>query len=68
MVYYMKPMHQQDAFARTYSADADCPTTERLCDTVLSLPMGPYLDQTEADIVVESVKNYIEDGSYSEFT
>ena len=48
MVYYMKPMHLQGAFAGTDSADADCPVTERLCKTVLSLPMHPYL--TEDDI------------------
>ncbi|MCR4596042.1 MAG: DegT/DnrJ/EryC1/StrS family aminotransferase [Lachnospiraceae bacterium] len=59
MVYYMKPMHQQDAFAHTYSAEADCPMTERLCDTVLSLPMGPYLDQAEADQVVDLINDYI---------
>lgn len=45
MVYYPKPMHQQGAFADTDSADADCPVTERLCRTVLSLPMHPYLDR-----------------------
>lgn len=44
MVYYPKPMHLQGAFAGTDSAIADCPMTERLCKTVLSLPMGPYLD------------------------
>lgn len=48
MVYYAKPMHQQGAFAGTDSARADCPVTERLCQTVLSLPMGPYLVQHAA--------------------
>lgn len=43
MVYYAKPMHLQGAFVGTDSAKADCPVTESLCKTVLSLPMGPYL-------------------------
>ena len=43
MVYYPKPMHAQGAFAGTDSARAQCPVTETLCQTVLSLPMGPYL-------------------------
>ena len=43
MVYYARPMHQQGAFAGTRSAQADCPVTERLCKTVLSLPMHPYM-------------------------
>lgn len=42
MVYYPKPMHLQKAFASTDSAVADCPVTERLCQTVLSLPMDSY--------------------------
>lgn len=49
MVYYPKPMHLQKAFAGTDSAEADCPVTARLCETVLSLPMHPYLS-------LESVK------------
>lgn len=48
MVYYPKPMHQQSAFAGTESAAADCPAAERLCETVLSLPMHPYLTKDEA--------------------
>ena len=43
MVYYPRPMHVQGAFEGTDSAVADCPVTERLCKTVLSLPMHPYL-------------------------
>ena len=49
MVYYAKPMHSQGAFAGTDSAIADCPVTERLCGTVLSLPMDPY--KTREDIL-----------------
>ena len=47
MVYYVKPMHLQGAFEGTYSAEADCPVTERLCSSVLSLPMHPYLKEEE---------------------
>lgn len=45
MVYYAKPMHLQGAFEGTDSAVADCPVTERLCQSVLSLPMHPYLTE-----------------------
>ena len=44
MVYYMKPMHMQGAFAGTYSAAASCPVAEKICRKVLSLPMHPYTD------------------------
>lgn len=55
MVYYMKPMHLQGAFEDTYSADADCPVTETLCKTVLSLPIHPYLSKEDAETVSEAL-------------
>ena len=55
MVYYPKPMHTQQAFAGTDSIRTDCPVTERLCNTVLSLPMGPYLDEES----VKTVSKYL---------
>lgn len=57
MVYYAKPMHSQGAFNGTDSMNADCPVTEKLCKTVLSLPIDPY--KTEEDIcsVVKVIKN-----------
>ncbi len=54
MVYYPKPMHQQKAFAGTDSAVADCPVTEQLCKTVLSLPMHPYLKKENVERIVIS--------------
>lgn len=56
MVYYMKPMHIQGAFAETDSAKADCPVTENLCKTVLSLPMHPYLTQEDVNKVADAIK------------
>ncbi len=56
MVYYPKPMHGQGAFAGTDSAMADCSVTERLCKTVLSLPMHPYLTEEIVDNVSEKIK------------
>lgn len=56
MVYYMKPMHVQGAFAVTDSTNADCPVTKRLCKTVLSLPMHPYLTQEDVDLVAEALE------------
>ncbi len=56
MVYYAKPMHLQGAFAGTDSAVADCPVTEQLCATVLSLPLDPYKTKAEIDFVVAEIK------------
>lgn len=56
MVYYMKPMHLQAAFRATDSSVADCPVTERLCATVLSLPLDPYKTGEDADFVIAELK------------
>lgn len=55
MVYYMKPMHSQGAFAGTDSANADCPVTNELCKRVLSLPMHPYMTEEMVFEVVDGL-------------
>ena len=59
MVYYAKPMHLQDAFAGTVSAEADCPVTVKLCQTVLSLPMHPYMSREDVEFVVKELKEQL---------
>ena len=56
MVYYMKPMHKQGAYGGTDSAIADCPITEKLCKTVLSLPLHPYMEAKDVSFVVQKIK------------
>lgn len=48
IIYYPKPMHEQTAFKGLYKY-VDCPVAERLCKTVLALPLDPY--KTREDIV-----------------
>ena len=55
MVYYAKPMHLQGAFENTYSAQAECPVTEMLCNSVLSLPLHPYMTEEMVDEVVSNL-------------
>lgn len=59
MIYYMKPMHLQGAFAGTDSAAADCPATEKLCKTVLSLPIHPYLEKETVSFIVQKIKSLL---------
>lgn len=58
MVYYPKPMHRQEAFAGQTYDDAEFPNTLKLCDTVLSLPMHPYLTDEDIDTVVDVIKKF----------
>lgn len=57
MVYYPKPMHAQTVYQSLGYTDADIPVASRLCRTVLSLPMHPYLTQEEIHHVCESIKS-----------
>ncbi len=57
MVYYMKPMHLQEAFAGTGSEQADCPVTEQLCERVLSLPIHPYMTREDVETVVMKLRS-----------
>ena len=56
----MKPMHTQGAFAGTYSVEADCKVTEKICKTVLSLPLHPYMTHDDVDYVVDKLKGAIQ--------
>lgn len=55
MVYYPKPMHQQTAFKnrewRMDNGQLNCEKAERLCSTVLSLPMHPYIEPSDIESI-----------------
>ena len=55
MIYYVKPMHKQGAFADYIYDEDDFEITNELCDTVLSLPMHPYLSENDINKVVEHI-------------
>lgn len=57
MVYYPKPMHKQEAFKDQVYTDGAFPNTLQLCDTVLSLPMHPYLQDADIKDVVAIIKS-----------
>lgn len=60
MVYYVKPMHRQRAFAGTMSEVAECPVTKSLCENVLCLPIHPYLEDADIAYIVEGLKSALE--------
>ncbi len=59
MVYYLKPMHRQGAFADLLHDTDDFAVTDTLCDTVLSLPMHPYLTEEEVGQVCGAVCRFM---------
>ena len=58
MVYYPKPMHSQKAYEGNENY-TECAITEDLCNTVLSLPMHPYLTEEEIIVIAEEIRNYL---------
>lgn len=58
IIYYPVPMHLQKAFEgnRIYQ---ECPVTEKLCKTVLSLPMHPYIEETDIIFISKAIKEFL---------
>ena len=59
MIYYVKPMHKQDAFKHLEYNEIDFIVTNALCDTVLSLPMHPYMSFEDVLRIGNSLKESI---------
>ena len=61
MVYYPTPMHAQTAFANLLPQESvwDCATSSLLSTTVLSLPMHPYLTDSDIRIVSDAILRYL---------
>jgi UDP-2-acetamido-2-deoxy-ribo-hexuluronate aminotransferase len=54
MIYYPLPIYKQKA----YEQSIELPVAEKLCNSVVSLPMGTEMDQAQVDYIISSVKNY----------
>ena len=59
MIYYQKQMHLMEAFDKSIYKHEDYEITNQLCDTVLSLPMHPYLEDDDMDKTVSVIKEYL---------
>ena len=54
-VYYPRTMSRQAAFAPIASLQQPCPVSAQLTQSVLSLPMHPYLTEQEIELVTETI-------------
>ena len=58
MIYYPKPLHEQTVYKEQgLKQYVECPVTERLCRTVLALPMDPYKADREVNIICKTIVN-----------
>lgn len=60
MIYYAKPMHQQQAFSDQCFNEWDYPVTNSLCETVLSLPIHPYLIEKDLEKICTVILKALE--------
>lgn len=58
-IYYPRPMSSQTAYRNFPVAPGGVPVAERLCRSVLSLPMHPYLEREVQEYVCEEVINSV---------
>jgi dTDP-4-amino-4,6-dideoxygalactose transaminase len=54
-VYYAKPLHLMPAFADLGYAVGDCPVSEKAATEVFSLPVHPYLGESDIEFVSETL-------------
>ena len=59
MVYYPTPMHGQTAYKALNAPTDCCPMAKRLCDTVLSLPVHPYITEEEIETVCSVILGFV---------
>lgn len=57
MIYYPTPLHLQKAF-EGIQLYQNCPVSEKLSNTVLSLPMHPYLETESICFIANLIRNY----------
>ena len=59
MIYYPIPLHKQNAYKNERFKTNDFPITQKLCDTVLSLPMHTELDEETLNYITNTLLKII---------
>ena len=58
MIYYPLPLYKQEAFQQFVSSDFVLPTSEELCNQVLSLPIHTEMNIDHMNFICDSVKSF----------
>ena len=58
-VYYPIPMHRQTAFNYLNLEENHCPVSDQLAETVISLPIHPYLSESDQDVICDAVCDFL---------
>jgi dTDP-4-amino-4,6-dideoxygalactose transaminase len=58
VIYYVKPLHLQTAYKHYPVAPGGLPVSEALPDRILSLPMHPYLSDSDQDRIIAAIREF----------
>ena len=58
-IYYPRPMHQQECFARYLDGAVSLPVAERLAQESLSIPVYPELRREQQDFVIDAIGAFL---------
>jgi UDP-2-acetamido-2-deoxy-ribo-hexuluronate aminotransferase len=54
-IYYPKPLHLQKAFSYLGYEKGQCPMAEAVADKIFCLPMHPYLEEKDQDLIINTL-------------
>ena len=57
VIYYKNPIHLMKAFHYLGYKKGSLPISEKLSDSIVSLPMHPYLNKNDIDLIVKAIKD-----------
>ena len=55
-VHYPLPLHLQEAFKELNYKEGDFPISEMIASQIMSLPMSPYLKESQQDFIIQAIK------------
>ena len=58
LIHYPVPPHLSEAYNDYHWSSGDFPITEELSRTVLSLPMGPHLDDSAISYIIQAITSF----------
>jgi dTDP-4-amino-4,6-dideoxygalactose transaminase len=58
VIYYVKPLHQQAAYAKFARAPGGLLVSESLPERILCLPMHPYLSEEDQDRIIGTIREF----------
>ncbi|MBB3233406.1 dTDP-4-amino-4,6-dideoxygalactose transaminase [Phyllobacterium endophyticum] len=63
VIYYVKPLHLQEAYAHYMRAPGGLPVSETLPKNILCLPMHPYLSKDDQERIIGTIREFHEKGA-----